>query len=463
VLGCNNFDIIDMGVMVPAEKILQRARTEGVDIIGLSGLITPSLDEMVHVAKEMERQGFTIPLLIGGATTSKTHTAVKVEPNYKRGIALHVLDASRAVSVASSLLAEDKKVTENYISDIRKDYEKVRILRGNRTSAKKYLTLGQARKNKTQVNWANYTPPKPQFLGTKVFENYDLAELRRYIDWTPFFQAWELHGKYPAILTDEIVGVEATKLFNDAQKMLDQIIDNQWLTAKAVIGFFPANSVGDDIELYVDENDEEVVATLHHLRQQNQKAPGQPNYCLTDWVAPKESNKTDYVGGFAVTAGIGIEKWVEQFEKDHDDYNAILLKALADRLAEAFAERMHERVRTEFWAYAKTESLGNQQLIDEEYQGIRPAPGYPACPDHTEKATLWQLLQPTEKIGITLTESFAMFPTAAVSGWYFSHPDSKYFGLGQISKDQIEDYAERKGMGLEEAERWLAPVLNYDV
>jgi 5-methyltetrahydrofolate--homocysteine methyltransferase len=465
VLGCNNFDIIDMGVMVPADKILQRARTEGVDIIGLSGLITPSLDEMVHVAKEMERQGFTIPLLIGGATTSKTHTAVKVEPNYKRGIALHVLDASRAVSVASSLLAEDKNVTENYIADIRKDYEQVRVLRGNRTSAKKYLSLVQARKNKTQHDWANYTPPKPQFLGTKVFENYDLAELRKYIDWTPFFQAWELHGKYPAILTDEIVGVEATKLFADANKMLDQIIDNQWLTAKAVIGFFPANSVGDDIELYVDENDEEVVATLHHLRQQNQKAPGLPNFCLSDNILPKntEGGKKDYIGGFAVTAGIGIDEHVARFEADHDDYNAILLKALADRFAEAFAERMHERVRKEFWGYAKDETLDNNQLIAEDYKGIRPAPGYPACPDHTEKGTLWQLLQPDKHIGLNITESFAMFPTAAVSGWYFSHPDSKYYGLGQISKDQVEDYAERKGMGLEETERWLAPVLNYDV
>jgi 5-methyltetrahydrofolate--homocysteine methyltransferase len=485
VLGCNNFDIIDMGVMVPAEKILQTARTEGVDIIGLSGLITPSLDEMVHVAKEMERQGFNIPLLIGGATTSKTHTAVKVEPNYKRGIALHVLDASRAVSVASSLLAEDKKVTENYIAEIRKDYEQVRVLRGNRTSAKKYLSLAQARKNKTPIDWANYTPPKPQFLGTKVFDNYDLAELRNYIDWTPFFQAWELHGKFPAILTDEIVGVEATKLYNDANKMLDQIIDNQWLTAKAVIGFFPANSVGDDIELYVDENDKEVVATLHHLRQQNQKAPGLPNFCLSDFIKPSPTpalpkgegvaqatsslpfgegrGGADYIGGFAVTAGIGIDEHVARFEADHDDYNAILLKALADRFAEAFAERMHERVRKEFWGYAKDENLSNDQLIAEEYRGIRPAPGYPACPDHTEKATLWQLLQPDKHIGLNITESFAMFPTAAVSGWYFSHPDSKYYGLGQISKDQVEDYAERKGMGLEETERWLAPVLNYDV
>jgi 5-methyltetrahydrofolate--homocysteine methyltransferase len=460
VLGCNNFDIIDMGVMVSAEKILQRARAENVDIIGLSGLITPSLDEMVHVAKEMERQGMKIPLLIGGATTSKTHTAVKIEPNYKRGMALHVLDASRAVAVASSLLSQDKKVTENYIAEIRKDYEQVRVLRGNRKSAKKYLTLGQARKNKTALDWDNFTPTKPQFLGTKVFDNYPLDELAKYIDWTPFFQAWELHGKYPAILTDEIVGVEATKLFADAQKMLKQIIDNQWLTAKAVLGFWEANSVEDDIVLTLEGQSD---VRLHNLRQQNQKAPGQPNYCLSDNVAPKTSGKKDYIGGFAVTAGIGIDEHVARFEADHDDYNAILIKALADRLAEAFAERMHERVRKEFWGYDTTESLSNHQLIEEEYKGIRPAPGYPACPDHTEKGTLWRLLEPDKKIGLNITESFAMYPTAAVSGWYFGHPDSKYFGLGQISKDQVEDYAERKGMGLEETERWLAPVLNYDV
>jgi 5-methyltetrahydrofolate--homocysteine methyltransferase len=452
VLGCNNFDIIDMGVMVSAEKILQKARAENVDIIGLSGLITPSLDEMVHVAKEMERQGMKIPLLIGGATTSKTHTAVKIEPNYKRGMALHVLDASRAVAVASSLLSQDKKVTENYIAEIRKDYEQVRVLRGNRKSAKKYLTLGQARKNKTALDWENFTPTKPQFLGTKVFDNYPLDELAKYIDWTPFFQAWELHGKYPAILTDEIVGVEATKLFADAQKMLKQIIDNQWLTAKAVLGFWEANSVEDDIVLTLEGQSE---VRLHNLRQQNQKAPGQPNYCLSDNVAPKTSHKKDYIGGF--------DEHVTRFEADHDDYNAILIKALADRLAEAFAERMHERVRKEFWGYDTTENLSNHQLIEEEYKGIRPAPGYPACPDHTEKGTLWQLLEPDKKIGLNITESFAMYPTAAVSGWYFGHPDSKYFGLGQISKDQVEDYAERKGMGLEETERWLAPVLNYDV
>ena len=463
VLGCNNFEIIDMGVMVPAEKILQRARAENVDIIGLSGLITPSLDEMVHVAKEMERQNFTIPLMIGGATTSKTHAAVKIEPNYTRGIAVHVLDASRAVAVASSLVSDDPSVKKAYIDNVRADYEQVRTLRGNRKSSKKYLSLRQARTNKSKVDWTDYTPPKPSFLGTKVFENYDLAELRPYIDWTPFFQSWELHGKYPAILTDEVVGVEATKLYNDAQKMLDRIIKEGWLQAKAVIGFWEANSVNDDdIELGATGDSQQAIV-LHHLRQQNQKAPGQPNYCLTDWIAPKSSGKTDYIGGFATTSGIGIEKWVEKFEKELDDYNAILLKSLADRFAEAFAERMHERVRKEFWGYAQNENLSNEELVHEDYKGVRPAPGYPACPDHTEKAILWELLKPTETVGITLTESFAMYPTAAVSGWYFSHPDSKYFGLGQISKDQVEDYAERKNFGLEEAERWLAPVLNYDV
>jgi 5-methyltetrahydrofolate--homocysteine methyltransferase len=465
VLGCNNFEIIDLGVMVSADKILRVAREQNVDIIGLSGLITPSLDEMVHVAKEMERQNFNIPLLIGGATTSKTHTAVKVEPHYTKGLAHHVLDASRAVAVASSLLSADKQVKADYIQSIRTDYEQVRVLRGNRKSSKKYLTVNQARKNKTKVDWETFTPVKPTFLGVKKFENYDLAELRRYIDWTPFFQSWELHGKYPAILTDEIVGVEATKLFKDANKMLDKIISEKWLEARAVIGFFPANAVNDDdIELYFDEKDDEVVAVLHHLRQQNQKAPGQPNYCLSDFVKPKNTEGVrDYVGGFAVTTGIGIEEHVARFERDLDDYNAILLKALADRFAEAFAERMHERVRREFWAYATTENLSSDQLNDEEYVGIRPAPGYPACPDHTEKATLWQLLNPDENAGITITESYAMYPTAAISGWYFAHPDAKYFGLGQISKDQVEDYSERKDMGLEETERWLAPVLNYDV
>ncbi|MFK7775372.1 MAG: methionine synthase [Saprospiraceae bacterium] len=462
VLGCNNYDIIDMGVMVSCDNILKKAREENVDIIGLSGLITPSLDEMVYVAKEMERLNMKIPLMIGGATTSKTHTAVKVEPQYK-GMTVHVLDASRSVSVASSLLSKDDDTRNNYILNIKEEYERVRKLRGNRKSSKKYLTLKKARENKLQLDWENYDPPKPIFLGTKVFDDYSLEELSEYIDWTPFFSTWELRGKYPAIFEDSFVGEEAKKLFNDAQSMLRRIIDEKWLTAKAVIGFFPANSVNeDDLEVYADDSREEVVEILNNLRQQRQKAPGQKNISLTDFIAPKESGKPDYIGSFAVTTGIGIEKWVAKFEADHDDYNAILLKALADRLAEALAERMHQRVRNEFWAYTE-ESFTNEELISEKYQGIRPAPGYPACPEHTEKAKLFSLLEAEKNTTIKLTESFAMYPTAAVSGWYFSHPESKYFGLGQISKDQLEDYANRKGMGIEAAEKWLAPTLNYDV
>lgn len=462
VLGCNNYDIIDMGVMVSCENILKKAREENVDIIGLSGLITPSLDEMVYVAKEMQRLNMKIPLMIGGATTSKTHTAVKVEPQYK-GTTVHVLDASRSVSVASSLLSQDENTRSDYILSIKKEYERVRELRGNRKSSKKYLTLKKARENYLKLDWENYNPPKPTFLGKKVFDNYSLEELSDYIDWTPFFSTWELRGKYPAIFEDSFVGEEAKKLFNDAQSMLRRIIDEKWLTAKAVIGFFPTNAVNrDDLEIYVDENRNETKEVLNNLRQQRQKAPGQKNFSLSDFIAPKESGKTDYIGAFAVTAGIGIEKWVKKFEEEHDDYNAILLKALADRLAEAFAERMHERVRNEFWAYTQ-ESFTNEDLISEKYQGIRPAPGYPACPEHTEKAKLFELLEVEKNTSIKLTESYAMYPAAAVSGWYFSHPESKYFGLGQISKDQLEDYANRKGMGVEEAEKWLAPTLNYDV
>ncbi len=465
VLGCNNFDIIDMGVMVPADKILSRARETGADIIGLSGLITPSLDEMVHLAKEMERQGFSIPLLIGGATTSKTHTAVKVEPHYS-GPVIHVLDASRAVGVASNLLSEDGPARGKFIQDVKLDYERVRELRGSRQSTKKYLSLKQARANKLVLDWASYTPPKPAFLGVKVFDDYPLPELLDYIDWTPFFTSWQLAGKFPAILQDEVVGHEAQKLYDDAHSLLRRIIDEGWLQARAAIGIFPANSVGDDdIELYADESRTTVQASLHHLRQQNQKAPGLPNFCLADFVAPAQPAPApaDYLGAFALTAGIGIEEHVRRFEAEHDDYHAILLKALADRLAEALAERLHERLRKEFWGYAADETLGNDALIAEQYQGIRPAPGYPACPDHTEKQTLWQLLDVEGHIGMKLTESFAMYPAASVSGWYFSHPQAKYFGLGQISKDQVEDYAERKGMGSEQVEKWLAPVLNYDV
>ena len=478
VLACNNYEIIDIGVMVSADRILQEARKHQVDIIGLSGLITPSLDEMVYVAKEMERTGMKQPLLIGGATTSKTHTAVKIEQQYK-GTTVHVLDASRAVAVASSLLNENEKARNEYKQSIRTEYEQVRALRSNRKSSKRYLSLKNARHNKTKMNWESFTPVKPSFLGTKIFTDFNLAELVPFIDWTPFFQSWQLAGKYPAILTDEIVGIEATKLFNDAQVMLKRIVDEKWINAKGVIGFWEANTVNsDDIEinysLLVDSfssestlkpktNNEQITTVLHNLRQQNEKAPGQPNFCLSDYIAPKETNKKDYVGGFAVTTGIGIEAWVEKFEKDNDDYNAILLKALADRLAEAFAECMHYKVRTEFWGYVKDEKLSSEELIEEEYIGIRPAPGYPACPDHTEKKTLFKILDAENATSIKLTESYAMYPASSVSGFYFAHPDAKYFGLGQISKDQIEDYADRKNMNIEEVERWLAPVLNYDV
>jgi len=463
VLGCNNYEIIDMGVMVPCDQILKRAIQEKVDIIGLSGLITPSLDEMVYVAKEMERRGFKIPLLVGGATTSKTHTAVKVEPQYTQGPVVHVLDASRSVAVVSSLLSEEEGVKSSYVADLKEEYERVRKLRGNRKSNKKYITLTQARANGIQIDWSSYTPHPPSFLGIKAFDNYSLEELSEYIDWTPFFTSWQLRGKFPAILEDEIVGVEAKKLYNDARSLLRQIIDEKWLTARSVIGIFPANSIGDDIELYEGTDRKEVKEVLHHLRQQRKKAPGQANYCLSDFIAPKDSGKEDYIGAFAVTTGIGIEKHVKRFEEDNDDYNAILLKALADRLAEALAERMHELVRKEIWGYAADEQLAGESLVEEKYQGIRPAPGYPACPEHTEKRTLFELLDVEENAGIKLTESYAMYPAASVSGWYFSHPESRYFGLGQISKDQIKDYANRKKMNVEETERWLAPVLNYDV
>jgi len=463
VLGCNNYEIVDLGVMAPADKILKAAIEHNVDVIGLSGLITPSLDEMVHVAKEMQRLGIKLPLLIGGATTSKTHTAVKIEPHYSNGPIVHVLDASRAVAVVSSLLTKNEIDNEVFVKNVKAEYEQIRVQRAGRQSSKQYLTLAQARANKLQLDWDNYTPPKPNFVGIKTFDQYPLQELAEYIDWTPFFQSWQLAGKFPAILEDEIVGVEAKKLYHDAQVMLRQIIDEKWLEARGVIGIFPAASVGDDIVVSaasaVGAMDTTDTITLHHLRQQNLKAAGQANYCLADFISPKGN---DFIGSFAVTAGIGIEKWVEKFEKEYDDYSAILLKALADRLAEAFTERLHERVRKEFWGYAQHETLDNEKLIHEEYVGIRPAPGYPACPEHTEKRTLWQLLKPDETAGIQLTESFAMYPTAAVSGWYFSHPESKYFGLGQIGKDQVEDYARRKGMSFSEAERWLAPVLNYD-
>ena len=462
VLGCNNYEIIDLGVMVPTEKILQTAREEQVDLIGLSGLITPSLDEMVHVAREMERQHFSLPLLIGGATTSKTHTAVKIDPQYS-GSTVHVLDASRCVGVASTLLSGEPGLADEYVRSIKEEYRQVRESRSSRQSSKEYLSLEEARANRLKLNWSSYEPPRPSFLGTRVFSDYPLEDLVHHIDWTPFFSSWQLKGKFPAILQDEFVGQEAQQLYNDARSLLRRIIDEKWLQARAVIGFFPANACPDDqIELYADESREEAISTLAHLRQQVKKAPGQPNLCLTDFLAPKENGQPDYLGAFAVTAGIGIERWVEKFESEHDDYHAILLKALADRLAEALAERMHERVRREFWAYAPEEALDNEALIAEEYRGIRPAPGYPACPEHTEKRRLFDLLQVEEQIGIRLTESYAMYPAASVSGWYFAHPAAKYFGLGQIGKDQVTDYARRKQMPVEEAERWLAPSLNYE-
>jgi len=464
VLQCNNYEVIDIGVMVSAETILSEAQKHEVDIIGLSGLITPSLDEMSHMASEMQRLGMNTPLMIGGATTSRIHTAVKIDPKYDNAV-VYVPDASRAVGVAGELLSDDRQ--QEYMQGLKDEYNTMREQRAKRTSNRKTFTLQQARDNAYKSDWENYTPPKPGFLGIKSFDDYSLQEISEYIDWTPFFHAWELAGKYPKILSDEVVGEEATTLFNDAQKMLKQIVDEKWLQARAVIGFFPANSVGDDIEIYQDDERAEVKAVLHHLRQQMAKPADRPNSCLSDFVAPKamkdgSRGKADYVGAFAVTAGIGIDEHVQRFEADHDDYNSILLKALADRLAEAFAECLHRRVRKEFWAYAPDENHSNGELIAESYQGIRPAPGYPACPDHTEKATLWSLIEPDKNAGISITESFAMMPTAAVSGFYFSHPDAKYFGTGKIQQDQVEDYAKRKGDELKVVERWLAPVLNYD-
>lgn len=456
VLQCNNYEVIDMGVMVPAENILKTAREEKVDVIGLSGLITPSLDEMVHVAKEMQRQGFQIPLLIGGATTSRAHTAVKIEPNYEHPT-VYVTDASRAVGVVSSLLSQDLKA--DFVAKTRDEYAQVRERHKGRQAKNPQHPLEAARRNR--FDHAGHQPVKPKFLGTQVFDHFPLATLAQYIDWTPFFLTWELSGSYPAILHDAVVGKEASKLFQDAQDMLNRIVSENWLTAKAVIGFFPANSEGDDVIVYTDDSRSERLEVLHHLRQQNVKAPGRPNYCLSDFVAPVESGIADYIGGFAVTAGIGIETKLTEFEQDHDDYSAIMLKALADRLAEAFAEYMHLAVRKDYWGYAEDENYDNAALIEEAYRGIRPAPGYPACPDHTEKAKLFELLNATEHTTITLTESFAMYPAAAVSGWYFSHPESQYFNVGKIDRDQLEDYARRKGIKLEVAERWLAAHLNH--
>ncbi|MGU3399002.1 methionine synthase [Brucellaceae bacterium D45D] len=459
VLACNNYEIIDLGVMVPTQKILETARAENVDIIGLSGLITPSLDEMVHVASEMEREGFDIPLLIGGATTSRVHTAVKIHPRYDRGQAVYVIDASRAVGVVSNLLSPENKT--DYIDGVRTEYAKVAAAHARNEANKQRLPLSRARENAVKIDWSDYQPPKPSFLGTKSFDDYDLAEIARFIDWTPFFQTWELKGRYPAILDDEKQGEAARALWNDAQNMLKKIIDEKWFTPKAVIGFWPANAVGDDIRLFTDESRKDELATFFTLRQQLGKRDGRPNVALSDFVAPEASGGQDYVGGFVVTAGIGEIAIAERFERANDDYSSILVKALADRFAEAFAELMHHRVRKEFWGYAPDENLSNDDLIHEKYAGIRPAPGYPAQPDHTEKATLFRLLDATNTTGVELTEGFAMWPGSSVSGLYIGHPESYYFGVAKVERDQVEDYASRKGMSVEEVERWLAPILNY--
>ncbi len=459
VLRCNNYEVIDLGVMVPSARILETAQTEAADIIGVSGLITPSLDEMCHVASEMTRDGFNIPLLIGGATTSRVHTAVKIAPKYT-GPTVYVPDASRAVGVVANLIGNQR---ERFISDIKSEYEEVRVRRAAERKDARRVTLAAARANKLVIDWSRYQPAQPKFLGLRVFDGYDLAELSRYIDWTPFFKSWDLSGVYPALLDDEVVGPAARDLFKDAQKLLAEIIENKWLKARAVIGFWPANSVGDDdIEVYTDPGRTNVLVTLHTLRQQMVRDRGRANMALADFIAPRDSRVEDYIGGFAVSAGFGLDEAVERFERTHDDYSAIMAKALADRLAEAFAERMHERVRREFWGYASDEALDNAALIREEYRGIRPAPGYPACPDHTEKRLLFNLLNAEACTGIHLTESFAMVPAASVSGLYFGHPESRYFGVSKIERDQVEDYARRKGINPKEAERWLAPVLGYD-
>ncbi|MFM2400690.1 MAG: Methionine synthase, partial [Bacteroidota bacterium] len=492
VLACNNYEVIDIGVMVPCDKILAAAKEHNVDIIGLSGLITPSLDEMVYVAKEMERLGFKVPLLIGGATTSRIHTAVKIDPHYSgpdphySGPVIHVLDASRSVPVAGRLL-QSELTSQEIFNEIKSEYAELRTAHAARQQEKNYLSIDQARAKSSGIDWNGFKAKQPSFLGVKYFEDYSLEEIAKYIDWTPFFSTWQLSGKYPRIFDNEVVGIEAKKLFDDAQALLKEIIANKSLQAKAALGFFPANSLGDDIilhdyvekalevacekhgshkqnsyEIEIKDESSDKSQWLHNLRQQGQKASTLPNRCLSDFVAPLNSGETDYVGAFAVTTGLGIEVLLDKYEKEHDDYNSIMVKALADRLAEAFAELLHERVRREFWGYASEEHLSNEDLISEKYDGIRPAPGYPACPDHTEKKRLFELLDAEKQIGIQLTESYAMYPASAVSGFYFSHPESTYFGLGKIAKDQVTDYAKRKGMSFDDIEKWLSPVLNYD-
>lgn len=459
VLACNNFDIVDLGVMVPTDKILNEAQKENADVIGLSGLITPSLDEMVGVASEMQKRGMNTPLLIGGATTSRIHTAVKIDPTYESSV-VHVLDASRSVSICSDLLNDGKR--EGIQTSIKEEYTALREEHAKRTNRKKLLGFEDAKINRTSIDWGATEYIKPKFLGTKVFEDIDLSDLYDFIDWSPFFRTWMLTGKYPAILKDKIIGEQATELFRDAQNMLDEIIANKSLQAKSVIGLFPANSMGEDVIIFEDEHRTKQKTKFHFLRQQSKKRGDQPNSSLVDYIAPWDSGKEDYIGMFAVTSGLGIEKLIKKYEDANDDYNSILVKALADRLAEAHAEYMHHKIRTDLWGFAPEESLDNDELIGEKYQGIRPAPGYPACPDHTEKRTLFNLLKVEKNIGITLTESFAMYPASSVSGFYFSHPQSRYFGVGKINKDQIEDYAKRKGQSIEETEKWLSPNLAYE-
>jgi 5-methyltetrahydrofolate--homocysteine methyltransferase len=459
VLQCNNFEVIDLGVMVPCEKILETARRENADFIGLSGLITPSLDEMVSVAREMQRQGFELPLLIGGATTSPAHTSVKIAPHYRSAV-VYVKDASRSVGICQTLANPAQRGA--FIAKVGEEHERRREQHAGRKVKAPELSIAQARANRRRIEWAGYAPMPPRVPGVRAFEKYPLTELLGYVDWMPFFNAWELTGKFPDVLSDPKVGEAASNLYADARRMLKQLIAESWLEARAVVGLFPANSVGDDVEVYADEERGNPLVTLSFLRQQKGKPPGQPHECLADYIAPKSSGVRDYIGAFAVTAGVGIEEHIARFQRAHDDYSSIMLKALADRLAEAAAEHFHERVRRELWGYATAESLTNDELIREEYRGIRPAPGYPACPDHTEKAKLWRLLDVERRTGIRLTDSFAMYPTAAVSGWYLAHPEAHYFALGKIARDQVEDYAKRKGMPLEQAEKWLSPNLGYE-
>jgi 5-methyltetrahydrofolate--homocysteine methyltransferase len=459
VLGCNNYEVIDMGVMVPADKILETARRENVDIVGLSGLITPSLDEMIHVAREMRRQEFTVPLLIGGATTSRVHTAVKIAQSYPQGV-VHVLDASRAVGVVSNLVSSEESRAA-FLEKNEAEQQSARETHAGKRREKKMLSLPDARKNHTPIAWDAADIAVPSFTGVQVLDNYPLDDLARYIDWGPFFITWELHGKYPAIFEDALVGAEAKRLFADAEALLKRIIDEKLLTARGVYGFFPASAVGDDVEVYADESRTDVLTTFHFLRQQSEKSEGNFNKSLVDFIAPKTTGIPDYIGGFAVTAGEGLAELVAGFKAEHDDYNAIMAAALADRLAEAFAERLHEIARRD-WGYGAEENLTREDLIRERYRGIRPAPGYPACPDHTEKLVLFDLLDVEKSVGITLTESLAMHPASSVSGWYFAHPESQYFSIDKIDRDQVAEYAERKGMSMDEMERWLSPNLNYD-